>query len=83
MIWSPDSGKYVAFDKDAAIVITARGMKVSGWGMKDNSADIPPFSPVRPEGTVEIIQLVPYGSAKLRITEFPVIDLSQMVDVIR
>jgi hypothetical protein len=83
MIWSPDSGKYAVFDKDAAVVITSRGMKIPGWGMKDNSADIPPVSPVKPEGTVEIIQLVPYGCAKLRITEFPVIDITQMVDVIR
>jgi hypothetical protein len=83
MIWSADSGKYITWDKDAAVVITARGMRITGWEMKNNSADIPPLSPVKPEGTTEIIQLVPYGSAKLRITEFPAIDLTQMVDVIR
>ncbi len=83
MIWSPDSGKYVAWDKEAAVVITARGMKIPGWGMRNNSADIPPLSPVKPEGSTEIIQLVPYGSARLRITEFPVIDVTQMEDVIR
>jgi hypothetical protein len=83
MIWSPDSGKYVTWEKDAAIVITARGMKIPEWGLKDNSADMPPLSPVKPGGVPEIIQLVPYGSAKLRITEFPAIDLTQMVDVIR
>lgn len=83
MIWSADSGKYFAWDKEAAVVIKTRGMKIAGWTLKDNSADIPPFSPVRPEGTPQVIQLVPYGSAKLRITEFPVIDVTQMVDVIR
>jgi len=83
MIWSADSAKYIPWDKDAAVVITTRGMKIPGWTMKDNSADIPPHSPVKPEGSTEIIQLVPYGSARLRITEFPVIDLTQMVDVIR
>jgi hypothetical protein len=41
------------------------------------------MSPVKPEGATEIIQLVPYGSARLRITEFPVIDLTKVVDVIR
>jgi len=35
------------------------------------------------DGTPEVIQLVPYGSARLRITEFPVIDPSKMVDVMR
>ncbi len=83
MIWSADSGKYVAWDRDAPVIITARGMKIPGWGLKNNSADIPPLSPVKPEGVTEIIQLVPYGSAKLRITEFPTIDLTQMQDVIR
>ena len=83
MIWSADSAKYIPWDKDAAVVVTTRGMKIPGWTMKDNSADIPPLSPVKPEGTPEVIQLVPYGSARLRITEFPVIDLTQVVDVIR
>lgn len=83
MIWSADSGKYVPWDKDAALVITTRGMKIPGWTLKDNSADIPPLSPVSPEGITEVIQLVPYGSARLRITEFPVIDLTRVVDVIR
>lgn len=83
MIWSADSGRYVPFNKDAAVIINTRGMKIPGWGMKDNSADIPPLSPVRPEGVTEVIQLVPYGSAKLRITEFPVIDVTQIQATIR
>jgi hypothetical protein len=83
MIWSADSAKYIPWDKDAAIVITTRGMKIPDWTLKDNSADIPPMSPVKPQGTTEVIQLVPYGSAKLRITEFPVIDITRVVDVIR
>jgi hypothetical protein len=83
MIWSADSAKYIPWDKDAAVVVTTRGMKIPGWTLKENSADIPPLSPVKPQGATEVIQLVPYGSAKLRITEFPVIDLTQMVDIIR
>ena len=82
-IWSEESGAYFTWQKDAAIVITARGMKIPGWTMKDNSAGLPPRSPVRPESSTEIIQLVPYGSAKLRITEFPVIDVTLIEDVIR
>jgi hypothetical protein len=83
MIWSADSGKYIAWDKDAAVIITTRGVKIPEWTLKNNSADVPPQSPVKPEGYPEVIQLVPYGSAKLRITEFPVIDITQMIDIIR
>jgi uncharacterized protein len=83
LVWSADSGKFFSWDKDAAVVITTRGMKIPEWTLRGNSADVPPLSPVLPDGTPEIIQLVPYGSAKLRITEFPVIDVTQMEDVIR
>jgi len=51
--------------------------------MKNNSADVPPLSPVKPEGNAEIITLVPYGCARLRITEFPVIDIVLMEDIMR
>lgn len=83
MIWISDSGKYVPWEKDAPVVITTRGMKIPEWTLKDNSADIPPLSPVKPEATNEVIELVPYGCAKLRITEFPVIDLTQVVETFR
>jgi hypothetical protein len=83
MVWSSDSGKYVAWTLDAPLVVTARGMKIPEWGLKNNSADVPPLSPVKPEGNAEIITLVPYGCARLRITEFPVIDVILMEDIMR
>jgi uncharacterized protein len=83
MIWSADSGKYFPCTVDAAVIIKARGIRIPEWTMKDNSAALPPVSPVRPEGYPEAIQLVPYGSAKLRITEFPFINADLIEDVIR
>jgi hypothetical protein len=75
MIWSPDSARYLSCEQDAAVVIKTRGMKIAAWQMKDNSADLPPVSPVRPEGEPEELTLVPYGATRLRITEFPVMDI--------
>jgi hypothetical protein len=83
MIWSADSGKYQVWTQEAPVVITARGMKIPAWTLKNNSADIPPVSPVKPEGDVEVIRLVPYGCAKLRITEFPVMDIVLMEDIFK
>jgi hypothetical protein len=83
MIWSSDSGKYVSWTQDAPVIITSRGMKIPEWTMKNNSADVPPLSPVKPEGDVEIITLVPYGCARLRISEFPVMDIVLMEDIMR
>jgi hypothetical protein len=83
MIWSADSGKYIVSTQDAPLLITARGIKIPEWTMKNNSADIPPLSPVKPVGDPVIITLVPYGCARLRITEFPVMDIIMMEDVMK
>jgi len=58
-------------------------MRIPAWMMKNNSADVPPLSPVKPEGDPEIITLVPYGCARLRITEFPVMDIVLMEDIMK
>jgi len=83
MIWSNDSSKYILWEKDAPVIIKTRGVKIPGWIMKNNSAEIPPLSPVTPEGDPQIIELVPYGSAKLRITEFPVMDIILMETIMK
>jgi uncharacterized protein len=83
MVWSADSAKYITCLGDAPVIITARGIRIPEWTIKNNSADLPPFSPVKPEGDPEIIALVPYGCARLRITEFPVMDITLMEDVIK
>jgi hypothetical protein len=82
-VWSSDSSKYVIYENEPPVVIKARGMKIASWILKDNSADIPPKSPVKPEGDLVIVNLVPYGCARLRITEFPVMDIYLMQDVMR
>ncbi|HBE40404.1 MAG TPA: hypothetical protein DDW27_04235 [Bacteroidales bacterium] len=83
MVWSSDSGRYVHWKKDAPVVITARAIRIPGWTLKNNSADIPPRSPVSTIYAPEIIRLIPYGCARLRITEFPVIDPSTVVETIQ
>ena len=83
LIWSADSAKYIVTEEEAPVVITARGIKIPEWTLKNNSADIPPSSPVKPEGDPQRIKLVPYGCARLRITEFPVMDIILMEDIFK
>jgi len=58
----------------APVVITAQARQVPEWGMDGASAAPPPLSPVATSRPVENVELIPYGSAKLRITEFPVVE---------
>ena len=83
MVWSGDSAKYIPVSEEAPLVLTARGIRIPEWIMRNNSADIPPLSPVKPVGDPEVITLVPYGCTRLRITEFPVMDIIMMEDVMR
>jgi hypothetical protein len=83
MIWSEDSSAYYAWEKDPPVVIKTRGIKIPEWTFKNNSADVPPLSPVTPSDDPILIELVPYGNAKLRITEFPWIDVIFMEDVMK
>jgi hypothetical protein len=80
MIWSADSSRYIKWDSDAPVMIKMRGMKIKEWTLVNNSAGDTPLSPVKPEGDPEVLTLVPYGSSRLRITEFPVMDILFMTN---
>jgi hypothetical protein len=57
----------------APVVLKVKGKKIPAWGLVNNSAGPAPISPVKSEEAVEELTLIPYGSTRLRITEFPTI----------
>jgi DUF1680 family protein len=57
----------------APIELIAKGRRIPEWTLVNGSAAAPPESPVRGTEAVESLTLVPYGSAKLRITAFPLL----------
>ena len=62
------------FSEDRAPVeITAPAARLPQWGMEHAMAAPPPRSPAEHSGPVEPVILIPYGAARLRITEFPLI----------
>ncbi len=56
-----------------AVVVKAKGRRLVEWVMVHDSAAAPPASPVISKLPDEILTLVPYGGARLRVTSFPVL----------
>ena len=73
MIYDEDKSEYIEWKSEAPLVVTARGRIIPDWGIKDNSAADPPVSPVISNEPLQLFYLVPYGCARLRISEFPVL----------
>ena len=60
------------FDKKYnPLVMSLKAKKIENRKEENNSAGNIPFSPVKTDSPEEIVKLIPYGTARLRISEFP------------
>ncbi len=57
----------------APVELKVKGRRIPEWGMQNNCAGPVPEIPVISSEPVDELTLVPYGCAKLRITEFPLL----------
>jgi DUF1680 family protein len=55
----------------APVELRVKGRHLPQWGYENGSAATPPKSPVTSSEPLTTLILIPYGSAKLRITAFP------------
>jgi len=62
--------------KEAPVSLRVGARKLPSWRAVDGVADPVPQSPVMSDEPQETVTLVPYASAKLRITAFPVLQRS-------
>jgi DUF1680 family protein len=58
----------------APVIVRVKGRMLPEWTFEKNAAAPPPPSPVTSEQSLEELVLIPYGAAKLRITEFPTLE---------
>jgi hypothetical protein len=66
-------GKTPFAQNSAPVVLKVKGRAIPGWVLVSNSAGETPSSPVVSNQPDTELELIPYGSTRLRITEFPVI----------
>jgi hypothetical protein len=55
------------------IKLKTQGQLIRNWRMAGNNADTPPIKPGIKDQPIQELELVPYGSVRLRIGEFPLI----------
>ena len=55
------------------VQVLARGRKLQGWELYDGAAGPFPPGPITSREPEEDLVLIPFGAARLRITEFPVL----------
>jgi hypothetical protein len=67
-------GEFPFSPDGAPVELLVKGRKLPDWMLVNGSAATVPSSPVKSAAPLETLTLVPYGSAKLRITAFPVLE---------
>ncbi len=55
----------------APVILETKARRLPEWMLESDSAGTLPVSPVESKRPLETVRLIPYGAAKLRVTDFP------------
>jgi hypothetical protein len=72
-VYNTANNRFEILEREAPVVLSARGILIPDWKMYKNSAAHPPVGRLKTKGEPEEVFLVPYGCTRLRISEFPFI----------
>jgi uncharacterized protein len=64
---------YTPWPDDVPIVLKVKARQVPQWGMNGPNAAAVPLSPVKTNSPETLVELIPYGCSRLRISEFPTV----------
>jgi uncharacterized protein len=65
--------EYTPWPEDVPIVLKVKARQVPQWGMNGANAGEVPLSPVKTDSPETLVELIPYGCSRLRISEFPTV----------
>ncbi|HEX4308931.1 MAG TPA: hypothetical protein VHZ25_02830 [Acidobacteriaceae bacterium] len=68
----PEADDFSPWQGDAPLILRVNAKEVADWKMNGANAASVPVSPVRSKPAGKVVELIPYGCSRLRISEFPV-----------
>jgi hypothetical protein len=66
-----DAKEFTPWPEDVPMVLKVKARQVPQWGMNGPNAGQVPLSPVKTNSQETLVELIPYGCTRLRISEFP------------
>lgn len=76
-VFLPGASGFINWNEDVPVVLKMKARQVLNWNMDGGNAEDAPLNPVAASGDDVMIDLIPYGCTRLRISEFPVISQAE------
>jgi hypothetical protein len=72
-VWLPGATAFTPWTEDVPVVLKMKARQIPSWGMDGASAADITVSPVNVDTPETMVELIPYGCTRLRLSEFPLV----------